>query len=233
MSLRLFFLSLVLSGFSGAEATGAARSEAAKNDESLKTLRFVIIGDSLVEGYGVSREQAFPALLEPKMQSIDPRWRVINAGISGSTSGSALGRVRWHLKEPPALLMLVLGANDGLRGLSIKAMKENLKKAILAAQEKKVPVVLAGMQMPPNYSQEYRSEFAKAFSELGKLPGVTLIPFILDGVAGEKDLNLADGIHPNEKGQAKVAENVFKTIETLVQKVSRSTQSEDNSKNAN
>jgi acyl-CoA thioesterase-1 len=212
MILRLFFL---ISFFSGVSLAAEPRPA------DVQTLRFVIIGDSLVEGYGVSRKQAFPALLEPKLKKLDSRWQVINAGISGSTSGSALGRVRWQLREPPDLLMLVLGANDGLRGLPVEAMKENLGKAIDAAKEQKVPVVLAGMQMPPNYTKEYREAFAKAFVELGKLSGVTLVPFLLEGVAGAKDLNLADGIHPNEKGHTKIANTVFKIIEPIVKNISQ------------
>lgn len=175
--------------------------------------RVLIIGDSLTEGYGVSQKLAYPAQLEKLISSKKKNYKVINAGSSGSTSASAVTRMKWHMRKTPKIVILALGANDGLRGTPVSATKKNLSKAIDIALEKKVVVYLAGMKIPMNYGKKYRSDFEKLFTELVKEKKVKFIPFLLDGVGGEPSLNLADGIHPNEKGHKKVAETVFKAIQ--------------------
>jgi len=187
-----------------------------------KTL--VIVGDSLTEGYGVSQAQAYPALLEKKLRERDggganratPKWRVVNAGVSGSTSASALSRVQWQLKQKPNLLLLALGANDGLRGLPVKDMEKNLEAAILACKKASVRLVLVGVRVPPNYGVAYSNSFYEVFSRLAKRHSIPLIPFLLEGVGGVAELNLPDGIHPNEKGHVKIADLVYDHIKKLV-----------------
>lgn len=178
--------------------------------------RLVFLGDSLTEGYGISREQAFPALLEKKIKTKDQNWQVVNAGISGSTTASAPSRAKWLLKNPPDLLLLALGANDGLRGLSVHEIEKNLSETIELFQQKKVKVILLGMQMPPNYTNQYAKQFAEVYPLLAKKYKVELIPFLLEGVAGDSKLNQSDGIHPNEKGHEIIAEMIFKKIEKLL-----------------
>ncbi len=190
----------------------AAKSNSAKLpvDEKAQPVKtIVIVGDSLTEGYGVAKESAFPALLENKLNQVRKEWSVINSGVSGATTGSAVNRVRWVLKAKPDLILLFLGANDGLRGLKVSESEKNLDVAIQLAKSNKVQVILGGLYMPPNYGQKYRSEFEKMYATLAAKHSIQLIPFILKGVAGKKDLNLADGIHPNELGHKVIAENIY------------------------
>ncbi|MFN7729773.1 MAG: arylesterase [Bdellovibrio sp.] len=178
--------------------------------------KLVILGDSLTEGYGVSRDAAFPALLEKKIKADKKDWVVINAGISGSTSASAVSRLKWQLKSKPDLFVIALGANDGLRGLKPEDLEKNLSQAVEAIQKEKIPVVLAGMQMPPNYTKEYAASFAAVFPRVAKKYGLKTVPFLLEKVAGVTSLNQADGIHPNEKGHAIMAETVYNSIKGLL-----------------
>ena len=174
--------------------------------------KLVIIGDSITEGYGVSHDQAYPHLLQQKIDKLGKKWRVVNSGISGSTAASAPSRVTWILKQKPDLVVLALGANDGLRGAPIKSIEDNLAKAVNACKDAKVKVVVAGMRVPPNYGAEYTAQFYAAFGRVAARAGVPLLPFLLENVAGKTELNQADAIHPNEKGHAIVAETVFKAI---------------------
>lgn len=175
--------------------------------------KLVVLGDSLTEGYGVAKEQAFPAILEKKIHDGGKtEWTVVNAGVSGSTTASAIGRMKWIFKAKPDLLIIALGANDGLRGLKVEDSEKNLAKAIEYAQEQKVPVILGGLYMPPNYGKDYTEKFKKMYSTLAKKYKIPLIPFVLDKVAGDPKYNLADGIHPNEAGHKVVAETVYQEI---------------------
>jgi acyl-CoA thioesterase-1 len=178
------------------------------------TSTLVIIGDSLAEGLGVSTEEAFPSILQKKIQQDGKNWKVINDGISGSTSASAASRIKWILKNPPQIAVLELGANDGLRGVNPDVTEKNLDQAITMLQAAKVKVVLAGMQMPPNYQGKNREEFVRIFPKLAKKYHIQLIPFLLVGVAGDPSLNQKDGIHPNSKGHAIVADTLYKAIKS-------------------
>lgn len=175
--------------------------------------KLVVIGDSLTEGYGVAKEKAWPALLEKKLIEAKKNYQVVNSGVSGSTSASGPSRMSWQLKSKPDVIVLALGANDGLRGTSVKNLEDNLNKSIDLAKKAKVKVILAGMMMPPNYGESYAKDFAGAFKRVAKKHKVPLIPFLLEKVGGVAELNLTDGIHPNEKGHAVIAETVFKAIE--------------------
>lgn len=173
----------------------------------------VIIGDSLTEGYGVSASQSFPALLEERLSTSGKPYKVINNGISGSTSASAVSRVKWILKNPPNVVLLALGANDGLRGLKTEATQKNLDEAIQLLKQKKIKVILIGMKMPPNYkSGDYAKKFESIYPALAKKHGIPLVPFLLEGVAGVPELNLKDGIHPNVKGHVAISQNLFRAI---------------------
>lgn len=175
--------------------------------------RFLIIGDSLTAGYGVSKEAAYPRQLELLFQEQGYKIQVLNAGSSGSTSASLKRRLQWHIKAQPKYIMIALGANDGLRGIPVSQTYANLKKSIEFAQKRKIQVILAGMKMPLNYGKKYRTDFEKTYKKLAKVfPEVIFIPFLLKDVGGVKDLNLADGIHPNEKGQKKIAQLLFKSL---------------------
>lgn len=174
--------------------------------------KIVIIGDSISEGYGVAREEAYPTLLQTKITQAGKDWTVLNQSISGSTSSSAPARVKWALKSHPTLILIALGANDGLRGLKPEMMDENLTKAIKLCQDAKVKVILAGTKLPPNYGADYIHQFEAVFPKVAKRTGVPLIPFLLAHVGGHHALNQDDGIHPNPKGHALIAETVFAAL---------------------
>jgi acyl-CoA thioesterase-1 len=175
------------------------------------------LGDSLTEGYGVDPQRAWPALLEQRLRALGHAdVRVVNAGISGATSASAVSRLRWQLKAQPDVLILALGANDGLRGLDLAQTRRNLGEAIALAKQSGLRVLLAGMKLPPNYGPEYTRDFERLFPELAERERVALIPFLLDGVAADPGLNLPDGIHPNARGYERVVENVLERLLPLL-----------------
>lgn len=178
----------------------------------------LFLGNSLTAGYGVEPSQAFPALIQQKIDSRGWNFRIINAGQSGDTSAGGLSRLEWLLKSPIDILVLELGANDGLRGIPVDVTRKNLQAIIDRTKEKypKVKVVVAGMQMPPNLGREYGEQFRATFLELAKRNRAELIPFLLDGVGGVAELTLPDGIHPTARGYELVANNVWKILEPLV-----------------
>jgi acyl-CoA thioesterase-1 len=179
--------------------------------------KLVVLGDSLTEGYGVAKDAAYPAVLEKIIHDSGKKnWTVVNAGVSGSTSASAVGRMKWLFKTKPDMLLLVLGANDGLRGLKVEDSEKNLSEAIAYAQGQKVPVVLGGLYMPPNYGKDYTEKFKKMYSDLAKKYKIPFIPFILDKVAGDPKYNQTDGIHPNEAGHKIIADTIYQEIKGLL-----------------
>ena len=213
--ISLFALSI----FSGCPSNPENPSETQvyRKNSKENPFRILILGDSLTEGYGVSAQQAFPSLLEKKLNdefSSDKNssYEIINAGISGSTSSGGVSRIEWLLKSKPDFLILALGGNDGLRGVPVEETKNNLEKIILAAKSKDIPTLLAGMKMPPNYGIEYTREFSKQFEDLANQENVPLIPFLLEGVGGNPAMNLPDRIHPNPAGHQKIAETVYQNI---------------------
>ena len=188
-----------------------------RKNSTENSFRILVLGDSLTEGYGVSAQQAFPSLLEKKLNlefSSDKNntYEIINAGISGSTSSGGVSRIEWLLKSKPDFLILALGGNDGLRGVPVEETKNNLEKIILAAKSKDIPTLLAGMKMPPNYGIEYTREFSKLFEDLANQEDVPLIPFLLEGVGGNPAMNLPDRIHPNPAGHQKIAQTVYQNL---------------------
>lgn len=184
-----------------------------------KKKTIIFFGNSLTAGYGLSPEQAFPALIQKKIDSLGLPYNVTNAGVSGETSSGGLTRINWILQQPIDIFILELGANDGLRGiLPLSTTKQNLQDIIdrVKAKNPNAKLVLAGMQVPPNMGQKYTAEFRDMFPELAEKNSMTLIPFLLEGVGGETNLNQTDGIHPTVEGHRIVAENVWKELEKLL-----------------
>ena len=181
-----------------------------------KTILF--FGNSLTAGYGLSKDEAFPALIEKKLLNNGKQYKVINAGLSGETSAGGLSRIDWILRQPVDIFVLELGANDGLRGLPLESTKNNLQAIIdkVKAKNPNVKLVIAGMMVPPNMGPDYTRQFQQIFPELAKKNNATLIPFLLEDVAGHEKLNLADGIHPNTDGHKIVANNIYRVISPLL-----------------
>ena len=178
----------------------------------------VAFGDSLTAGLGVPPEETYPARLQEKLALSGYRYRVINAGVSGDTTAGGVRRVDWVLKSKPDFVIVELGANDGLRGLDLKETRANLAQIIQRLQSNGTQVVLAGMKLPPNYGADYTRAFQKMYSDLAKQYGLPLIPFFLEGVAAQANLNQADGIHPTGKGYVVVVDRIFTVLEPLLKK---------------
>jgi acyl-CoA thioesterase I len=179
-----------------------------------KTILF--LGDSLTEGYQLAREDAFPAIIERNLKVKHSDIKVINGGVSGATTASGLKRLSWYVKAKPDIIVLALGANDGLRGLKLKESEKNLVSVIEKAKASGMQVVLVGMKMPTNYGEPYRTNFEKLFPKLARLYDLTLVPFLLEGVGGNPKLNLPDGIHPNVEGHKVMASTIQKYLEPLL-----------------
>ena len=192
----------------------AAPGEAAQGAEPV----IVVLGDSLTAGYGVAAHEAYPALLEAILRREGYHYRVVNAGVSGDTTAGGLRRVDWVLRARPDVAIVALGANDGLRGLSVAAMRENLERIVGRLQEGGARVLLAGMRVPPNYGAGYAREFAAAFPAVARRTGASLMPFLLDGVAARPALNQADAVHPNAAGHQVMADRVWPYLKPLLKK---------------
>ena len=194
------------------EAEAAITDSAAVNTVQ-KTILF--FGNSLTAGYGIDPEDAFAGLTQQRLDSLGKDYRVINGGLSGETTAGGLSRLDWFLEEEPYIFVLELGGNDGLRGILPSESKKNLIGIIdkVRAKYPNTKIILAGMQIPPNMGQEYTEEFKSIYPEVAQEKNVTLLPFLLEGVAGNPDLNLPDGIHPTETGHKIVFETVWPFIE--------------------
>ncbi len=195
---------------------GAAVAEEA---DSTRTVLFY--GDSLTAGYGIDREQAFPALIQARIDSLGWDFEVFNAGLSGETSAGGLRRIDWILRQKVDVFALELGANDGLRGIDLKDTRSNLQGIVDRVKTKypDVVVVVVGMQMPPNLGPEYTAEFKGLYSSLAEQNGAALIPFLLAGVGDRPELNLPDGNHPTVAGHKVVAENVWAVLGPLLEQM--------------
>jgi acyl-CoA thioesterase-1 len=178
----------------------------------------VAVGDSLTEGLGVEEEFAYPAVLEKKLQDQGYRYRVINAGISGETSSGTLSRIKWVLTLKPDIVILVIGANDGFRGIDPALIKSNIRRIIQALKDRNVVVVLGGMKIVQNLGQEYTNAFAAVYPEVAESEDVIFIPFFLDGVAADPGLNQPDGIHPTAEGYRKVVDHIYPYVQQAINK---------------
>jgi acyl-CoA thioesterase-1 len=185
-------------------------------NDTPKTILF--LGDSITAGYGIDENQAFPALIDAMIKAAGKNYRAVNAGLSGETSSGGLRRIGWLLRSPVDILVLELGANDGLRGIDLSVTEKNLQGIIDQTKAKypNVKVVIAGMQVPPNLGEQYTTRFREIFPKLARQNNAALIPFILEGVAGEPSLNLPDGIHPTAEGHRILAENVWVVLKNLL-----------------
>jgi acyl-CoA thioesterase-1 len=183
-----------------------------------KKITIVFFGNSLTAGYGLSPSQAFPALIQKKIDSLGLPYQVVNAGVSGETSSGGNTRVDWILRQPVDVFVLELGANDGLRGIPLSQTRKSLQSIIDKVKSKypAVKLVLAGMQVPPNMGQKYSTEFRDIYKDLTSKNAMTLVPFLLEGVGGETRLNQEDGIHPTAEGHRIVAENLWRQLEKLL-----------------
>jgi len=182
----------------------------------------VAVGDSLTAGYGVPEAEAYPAQLEKKLRQQGYQWQVINAGNNGETSSGTLARIDWIMKLNPDIVILEIGANDGLRGVDPDFTRRNIDRIVAALQEKDVVVVLAGLHMLTNMGPTYTRKFSAIYPRVAKDRDLILIPFILENVAGEESLNLSDGIHPSGEGYAIVTENVYPYLIQAIKKKARS-----------
>ena len=189
----------------------------------IESKTIVVLGDSLAAGLGVELTEAFPALLQKKIDHAGWSYTVVNSGVSGDTSADGLGRIDWLLKRKVDVLVLELGGNDGLRGIPVDATRTNLQ-AIIDRVKKKYPqvqIVLAGMHMPPNMGERYNTAFKGIFSDMAKANNAALVPFLLEGVGGKADLNQSDRIHPTAEGHQIVADNVWKELEPVLEDMNR------------
>jgi acyl-CoA thioesterase-1 len=183
----------------------------------------LFLGDSITAGNGLDLSQAFPALIQQKIDAKGWRFKAVNAGQSGDTSAGALDRLNWLLKNPVEVLVLELGGNDGLRGLPVESTRKNLQLIIDRTKEKypTAKIVIAGMKVPPNMGREYGDKFEAIYADLARKNKAALIPFVLEGVGGVPALNLPDGIHPTGKGQEIVATTVWKTLEPVLRSIAK------------
>lgn len=201
-----------------ATATKANGAKAENTATAADTKTILFFGNSLTAGYGLDPSQAFPALIQQKIDSLNLPYKVVNAGVSGETTSGGNSRIDWILKQPVDVFVLELGANDGLRGIPVAETRKNLQSIIdkVKAKYPNAKLVLAGMQVPPNMGQQYAASFQRIYSELAQENKMTLVPFLLEGVGGEARLNQEDGIHPTAEGHQIVANNVWQEMKPIL-----------------
>ena len=200
------------------QVPGAATVAAPAATPATAAKRLLFFGNSLTAGYGVEPEQAFPALVGDKIDSLKLGYEVVNAGLSGETTAGGRSRVGWILRQPVDVFVLELGGNDGLRGLPLSATRANLQGIIDTVRRRSpgAQIVLAGMQIPPNLGQAYATDFKALYQEIATKNKLVLIPFLLEGVGGDRALNQPDGIHPTPTGHRIVARTVWAVLQPLL-----------------
>jgi acyl-CoA thioesterase-1 len=201
-----------------APAPAAAATATRPIDVPATRPRIVALGDSLTAGLGLEQEQAYPALLQRRLDRAGLDYEVVNAGVSGDTSAGGLRRLDWALGGDVRILIVALGGNDGLRGLPVAELRSNLAAIIERAQARGISVVLAGMEAPPNFGPDYTVEFRNVYRELARTYDTALVPFLLDGVAGLASMNQRDQIHPNVAGAHRVADNIWPILEPIAKR---------------
>ena len=212
-----FYLLFVLAAWLTSCSASTEKKQAEEGNQIVdstanKTILF--FGNSLTAGYGIDPEESFAGRIQTRLDSLKKEFRVINGGLSGETTAGGLSRLDWFLEEEPYLFVLELGGNDGLRGIALTETKKNLLAIVDKVQAKypNTKIILAGMQIPPNMGQEYTEEFKAIYPAVAKEKNIELIPFLLEGVAGNPDLNLPDGIHPTAEGHRLVMETLWPYI---------------------
>jgi len=200
-----------------AVATAAERPVAAAGEQALP--RVLFLGDSLTAGFGLSEAEAFPALIDDALRERGWDVDVVNGGVSGDTTAGGLSRLPWLLRQSPDIVVVELGANDGLRGLPLAGTAENLGKIVRAAHDAGAEVLLVGMRLPPNYGATYAQDFEAVFNRIAAELEVVYMPFLLEDVGGVAELNLPDGIHPNADGHRIVASNLLPFVEQLLERL--------------
>ena len=203
---RLFFVLGVIT---------ALFSEPVYSKEKAVVLAF---GDSLTAGYGVKDEESYPSKLQEKISSAGFPHKVVNAGVSGDTTAGGVRRISWLMKHEPEIVILALGANDGLRGLSIYEMRKNLETMITICREHNAQILLAGMKALPNYGEDYMREFETVFPELAEKHDLIFLPFLLEGVAGEREYTQSDGLHPLASGYSIITDLVWQRLKPMLKK---------------
>jgi acyl-CoA thioesterase-1 len=227
--LRAVLVSVTLATLSCSQSEPAVSRESSASSTSAAPVapvastrpRIVFLGDSLTAGYGLDVEQSVPSLVQKQLDAEGYTYEVVNAGVSGDTSAGGLRRLDWSLDGNVRILVVELGANDGLRGLPVAQMKQNLKTIITAAKRRGIDVLLTGMEAPPNYGPAYTSDFRRSFRDLAGEEHVALMPFYLYQVAGVPALNIADGMHPNPTGARIVEANLWRSLKPLLDKQER------------
>ena len=201
-------------------AVDSNKTKRPTNDSAVEVKKKMIVffGNSLTAGYGLSPSQAFPAVIQKKIDSLGLPYQVINAGVSGETSSGGKTRIDWILKQPVDIFVLELGANDGLRGIPLSATRKNLQDIVdkVIAKNPNTKLLFAGMQIPPNMGQTYTTEFRNIYTELAEKNKMILVPFLLEGVGGEPKFNQEDGIHPTAEGHRIVAENLWRSLQKML-----------------
>ena len=203
----------------GSEAPSGSAGGGGEGKKAEGTI--LAVGDSLTAGLGIDEDDAWPALVQERLLREGYPWKVVNAGISGETSSGARSRIEWVLSLEPDVVILETGANDGLRGIPPRVVRENLDETLNILKEKGVVTVLAGMKMVWNLGEEYTAEFGRVYPEVAEKHGVALIPYFLEGVGGVASMNQGDGVHPNEAGHRRIAELVYPYLLDAIEKVRR------------
>ena len=203
---------------SGQQSTDSSTAQTDTPATTDSTKHIVFFGNSLTAGYGVAPSEAFPAVIQGKIDSLALPYKVVNAGLSGETTAGGKGRIDWLLQQPVDVFVLELGGNDGLRGIPVVETGKNLQEIIdrVKAKYPAAKILLAGMQVPPNMGSRYAGEFRAVFKSLSDKNKLPLIPFLLEGVGGIPELNQADGIHPTPRGHQIVANNVWEYVKPLL-----------------
>ncbi|NJL15430.1 MAG: arylesterase [Microscillaceae bacterium] len=221
----LFGISFLLwacqdSNTTNAEKAAAQDASAGTASAKQAPANIVFFGNSLTAGYGLDPEEAFPALIQQWIDSLGYSYQAVNAGLSGETTAGGVARIDWILKQPVAVFVLELGGNDGLRGLAPEETEKNLRLIIQKVKKKypQAPILLTGMEAPPNMGRAYTEAFRAVFARVAEAEKTAFLRFLLEGVAGEAALNQADGIHPTALGQRRVAQNVWKVLMPLLLK---------------
>lgn len=215
-SITIFGLVAALSGCEQTREESFAKTQPPSADSERPSVLF--LGTSLTAGLGLEPEQAYPALIQHKIDSAGLHYRVINAGVSGETSAGALRRIDWLFREPVSVLVVETGANDGLRGLPPDTLRGNIQAIFDRAGqlEPRPRLVLLGMRVPPNYGRAYADRFQALYADLARENNAALVPFLLEGVAGISRLNQPDGVHPTAEGQRRMAETVWRVLEPVL-----------------